>query len=245
MESLHRTLASAQAPALQQDFESNSSEQKSTLEIVESSLIQHASDQDDGESSAEETTKIERDFFDEADDQEEDVSGEDSCTSDNTEFFSSSYKNSYNDILRSVICEHNGDHNSLVLPILAPIRQNLVERIMDEFWLIFSQDWVAQIIRCPRDSSTSGDSKYRGTPVEKASLFKPQQKRQRSHEEDSPDGNDDKKPRRQRDGPRPLSKFNNLVRFGCPFRKHDPQRYSIHSHRVCALTPWDTIARVK
>ncbi|KAH8780531.1 hypothetical protein F5882DRAFT_259698, partial [Hyaloscypha sp. PMI_1271] len=33
--------------------------------------------------------------------------------------------------------------------------------------------------------------------------------------------------------------------FACPFRKHDPQKYSIHSHRVCALTSWDTIARVK
>ncbi|PMD24540.1 hypothetical protein NA56DRAFT_548026, partial [Hyaloscypha hepaticicola] len=33
--------------------------------------------------------------------------------------------------------------------------------------------------------------------------------------------------------------------FACPFRKHNPQVYSIYDYRVCALNHWGTIARVK
>jgi hypothetical protein len=34
-------------------------------------------------------------------------------------------------------------------------------------------------------------------------------------------------------------------RLSCPFRKYNTHRYSVHSHRVCALSYWGTIARVK
>jgi hypothetical protein len=33
--------------------------------------------------------------------------------------------------------------------------------------------------------------------------------------------------------------------FACLFRKHDPGRYSICSHRACTLSHWASIARVK
>ncbi|KAH9211724.1 hypothetical protein DL95DRAFT_411770 [Leptodontidium sp. 2 PMI_412] len=34
-------------------------------------------------------------------------------------------------------------------------------------------------------------------------------------------------------------------RFACPLRKHDPKKYSIWSHRSCALSGFPTIARLK
>ena len=34
-------------------------------------------------------------------------------------------------------------------------------------------------------------------------------------------------------------------RLACPFRKHDPFTYSIHNHKICALSPWPSIARLK
>ncbi|KAE9374964.1 hypothetical protein N431DRAFT_406034 [Stipitochalara longipes BDJ] len=126
------------------------------------------------------------------------------------------------------------------------MRQALVERIMDEFYLIFNQNWAARITKCPGGCSpTSGDGKDCGIPLDKVSLPTSQQKRQRSYDEDSADENDNKKPRRQRVGLRLPSELNNPARFACPFRKHDPQKYSMYGHRVCALTGWDTIARVK
>jgi hypothetical protein len=190
--------------------------------------------------------KVELDCHPEVSHQDEDVSEDDSCASDKTEIFGSSYMKACNAILRSELDRQGDEQDDLILPILDPMRQALVERIMDEFYLIFNQDWAARITQCPGGcSSTSGDGKDRGALGDKVSLPTPQQKRQRSHDEDSADESGNKKPRRQRGGPRPPSELNNLARFACPFRKHDPQKYSIHGHRVCALTSWDTIARVK
>jgi hypothetical protein len=35
------------------------------------------------------------------------------------------------------------------------------------------------------------------------------------------------------------------IRFACPFHKHDPHTYNIRNYRLCALSGWPTIARVK
>lgn len=35
-------------------------------------------------------------------------------------------------------------------------------------------------------------------------------------------------------------------KFACPYRKHDPVRYSIHgSNRACALNYWKNVSRIK
>jgi hypothetical protein len=35
------------------------------------------------------------------------------------------------------------------------------------------------------------------------------------------------------------------LKLACPFRKHDRLKYSLHDFPVCALSSWDTIARLK
>jgi hypothetical protein len=190
--------------------------------------------------------KIEIDCHPEVSHQDEDVSEDDSCTSDKIELLGSSYMKTCNAVLRSTLDRQEDKQCDLILPILDPMRQALVERIMDEFYLIFNQEWAARITQCPGGCSpSSGDGKDRGILVDKVSLSTSQQKRQRIRNEDSADESDDEKPRRQRGGPRLPSELNNPARFACPFRKHDPQKYSIYNYRVCALTSWDTIARVK
>jgi hypothetical protein len=190
--------------------------------------------------------KVEIDCHPEVIHQDEDMSEDDSCTSDKTKRFSRSYMKACNTILRPALDRKEYEQEGLILPILDSMRQALVERIMDEFYLIFNQDWASRITQCPEGcSSTSGGGGDRGTLVDKASSPTSQQKRQRSHYEDSADESGNKKPRRQRADPRPPGEPDNLARFACPFRKHDPQKYNIYSHRVCALTSWDTIARVK
>jgi hypothetical protein len=177
---------------------------------------------------------------------EEDLSEDDSCASDETEHFDNLHLNSRNVLLGSPFDSQEEEQDNLVLPILDSMRQALVERIMDEFYLIFNQNWEAQITQCPAEySSTSRGGKGSRKLVDNTSTPSSQQKRQRSQDEDSADESGSKKPRRRRGGPRPPSELDSLSRFACPFRKHDPQRYNIHSHRVCALTSWDTIARVK
>jgi len=45
----------------------------------------------------------------------------------------------------------------------------------------------------------------------------------------------------------PLNVSNEKGKFACPYRKHDPRKYchQVRCWRSCALTPLDTIARVK
>lgn len=186
--------------------------------------------------------KVERDYNAEADLQEEDLSENDSCEYEETESFNGAYRHSCNIIPKS---SQANKLDGFITPILDPAGQALIERIMDEFWVMFSQDWVARITQCSGGTPASGDGKGRGTTVEVGSLSTSQQKRQRSDEEDLPDESGNKKPRRQGCGSRSPSKLGDPARFACPFRKQDPQKYSIHSHRVCALTSFETIARVK
>ena len=190
--------------------------------------------------------KVEIDYHSSPGCQEEAISEDSSYASDTAELFSGSYMNSSDAIPMSTIDRPKDIQDDHILPILGLMRQALVERIMDEFWIVFNQDWATGITQHSGGSPTSVDSNDRVTSAEKESFSSSQQKRQRSDKEDSPDESGNKKPRRQGGhGPRPSSRLTDLARFACPFRKHDPQKYSIHSHRVCALTSWDTIARVK
>jgi hypothetical protein len=191
---------------------------------------------------AEVLIKIERDYNAEADPQEEDLSENDSCEYEETESFNGAYMHSCNIISKS---SRSNKLDGFIAHILDPARQALIERIMDEFWVMFSQDWAARINQCSGGSPASGDGKGRGITGEVGSLSTFQQKRQRSDEEDLPDESGNKKPRRQGGGSCSPSKLGDPVRFACPFRKQDPQKYSIHSHRVCALTSFETISRVK
>ncbi|KAH7333071.1 hypothetical protein BKA65DRAFT_39218 [Rhexocercosporidium sp. MPI-PUGE-AT-0058] len=133
------------------------------------------------------------------------------------------------------------------LQVLDPMRQALVERIIEEFSITYDQNWMCQTTQCGgghppttkqlADCGSTGD--IRLSPNSQNSCFK----RQRNQDEDSADEDENRRQRKQ--GRRPANELSDSRRFSCPFRKHNPQKYSIHSHRVCALTGWDTIARVK
>jgi hypothetical protein len=157
--------------------------------------------------------------------QEEVMPEDSSCASDTAELFSGSYMNSSDAIPMSTIDRPKDVQDDHILPILDLMRQALVERIMDEFWIVFNQDWAAGITQHSGGSPTSVDSKDRVTSAEKESFSSSQQKRQRSDKEDSQDESGNKKPRRQGGhDPRPSGRLTDLARFACPFRKHDPQK---------------------
>ncbi|KAH6714386.1 hypothetical protein BKA61DRAFT_481996, partial [Leptodontidium sp. MPI-SDFR-AT-0119] len=42
----------------------------------------------------------------------------------------------------------------------------------------------------------------------------------------------------------PLKEYDNK-KFACPYRKHNPRKYCVQDSRSCALTPFETVARVK
>ncbi|KAE9373021.1 hypothetical protein N431DRAFT_290614, partial [Stipitochalara longipes BDJ] len=121
---------------------------------------------------------------------------------------------------------------------------------MEDFWIIFNQEWSANIRR--RTASPSTPSSSVSGPSSKWTAEKTNKKHKRStdynqdHLSDDDDENEGpKRPRRSaaltEDGEESQQKFS------CPYRKHNPRKYT-HSDRrwrSCALTPFSTIARVK
>jgi hypothetical protein len=137
------------------------------------------------------------------------------------------------------------DSQDITMSILGAVREDLVDSVMEEFWAIFNQEWDAGFKQRNGDSrgssSSSNDSIL--APRANASTGHVQRKRQRVESENS-DG-DDARDVESRQQPKPKRGSEDLIKFACPFRKHDNSTYNIYTHRVCALSHWQTIARVK
>jgi hypothetical protein len=189
--------------------------------------------------------KLETDCEAEINHMVDDLLGNDSSISEKGQLNEASFMKACS-TLRSTPDITKEKHDNLIRPVINPMQQALVERIVDEFYILLDQNWEAQIKKCPGGClSSSGNGKGRSGSVDRASVPNSQNKRQRIPDQDSGDESNNKKPRRPGGTQQSSGNLNRPARFACPFRKHDPQKYNIHSHRVCALTSWDTIARVK
>ena len=127
------------------------------------------------------------------------------------------------------------------------MRQRLVDRVMQEFWLIFDREWSNGFKECAGASPYSGSSGSAKNQTDSAasSSHGPQKRLRDDGDGDPPDKckDNNRGPPQMRHGL--TSTSGSDLRYACPFRKHDSQQYSIYSHRVCALSHWETIARVK
>lgn len=149
-------------------------------------------------------------------------------------------------ILEKFPNDHAEGEKNLLRPIMSPMKRDLMDRIMAEFWTIVNQEWAANLTKCagetPASSSPPGSN---GSLVGGSSPQMANRKRQRDDGEDPPpednSGRTPKRPNSQSERPPPK----NGVKFACPYRKHAPHRYTIYKHRSCALSHWDTVARVK
>jgi hypothetical protein len=137
------------------------------------------------------------------------------------------------------------DSQDITRSVLDPAREGLVDLVMNEFWAIFNQEWDSGFSQRDGGSRKSDDDSTNSASsvTENSSTGHAQRKRQRI-ESESPDGDEDRdiKSRQQ---PKARRDCDDNVKFACPFRKHDYSTYNIYTHRVCALSHWQTIARVK
>jgi len=112
--------------------------------------------------------------------------------------------------------------NHVTIPLLGSARDELIDRVMDEFWVIFSTTCSSHASQHARHSSQEAEP---GASEIEASNGRSSQvnhrKRLRFDDED-PDGT------RERDSQPPNNEFarsddlNLSLRLACPFRKHDP-----------------------
>ncbi|KAM3087035.1 protein phosphatase regulator [Clarireedia jacksonii] len=144
---------------------------------------------------------------------------------------------------------HRKDSDLSVQQLLTPLKKKLVDGIMREFWVIFNQEWTANIQRHSGGSPQSMSSSIsQCNNTSGSSSSSRGQKREREDEEDkNPEDNNGRDPKRPKVDFSPLKGSDERMKFACPYRKHDPRKYchQIRRWRSCALTPLDTIARVK
>jgi hypothetical protein len=128
-----------------------------------------------------------------------------------------------------------------------PAMRASINHVMDEFWIIFNERWPAGASHCAQ-SSCQGSRSSRN-PVAYSNTGCSEDlpgKRKRKDDEYEPDENGDGKrhsPSDSRDTD--TQDVDTSRKFACHFRKHDSTQYNLYSHRVCALSNWTSIARVK
>lgn len=145
--------------------------------------------------------------------------------------------------LHDLDAERLSDRND-ISSILNPIKQDLVDRVMDEFWILFDhQEWDSNITTCNNNSQSSSTPTSFTTPSSPAPSKQAERKRQRFDDDERPEDNEDRRSRQPRRSP--ASNGGDVTRFACPFRKHNSRQYNIYNNRVCALNHWRSIARVK
>jgi hypothetical protein len=141
--------------------------------------------------------------------------------------------------------------SSLVGDSLEPVKREMVDRLMEEFWIIFHQKWSTGFRTCPSnpgDSASTSRSTF-GFELGRGTLAggNPGGGRNGDERDDENFGNDPK------DGPGGKGKEPEFspntdqtrARFACPYRKHNPRKYCVRDWRTCVLTPHNTVARVK
>jgi hypothetical protein len=143
------------------------------------------------------------------------------------------------------------DSQVMVRPLLTPMKRDLVNSVMKEFWIVFNHEWSANLQKCSGGGGSPGSTASSISQGKDKTTSIPShqtQKRQRDNDEDEEEYNEDDKrdPKRQKIVLKPDTTLEKR-QFACPYRKHDPRTYChrVRCWRSCALTPLETIARVK
>jgi hypothetical protein len=126
---------------------------------------------------------------------------------------------------------------------------NLIDRLMKEFWIIFDHRWQPQSRQrgdaAASPQSTQPASSSSRKTSDSAWTSSKSAKRARSSQDGESDNDNDRPSKRKEKEPASRRSSEVPVRFACPYRKHNPKKYSVQIWRTCALTPQTTVARVK
>lgn len=137
----------------------------------------------------------------------------------------------------------------LIAPSLNSMKRGLIDGIMKDFWVVFDQEWSANMRTCTgTPGSSSSTSSISGPGFSLGTFTTNKQKRSRDDGQDGSPGKDDDE--NQMPPRKVSSQFGHRAeerKFACPYRKHNPQKYSCHSGkwRLCAVNSFDSIARLK
>ena len=131
--------------------------------------------------------------------------------------------------------------------ILDSVSQGTLDRFMEEFWILFDQNWASNHRECTADSHGSPSTPFEDqNPSNASSSQASSHKRQRDNDPGQPPRDDgDERRRRQKSGSMTTRDMKGGKSFACPFRKCDPRKYNILRYSGCAKGCFYNISRVK
>jgi hypothetical protein len=139
----------------------------------------------------------------------------------------------------------------LIQYFLDPTKKEMIDRLMEEFWIIFNRNWPIGARLCPAVPRSNSPSTSRGVPGSDNPAVIYSGERLRAYEGS---GKGDKEPPDDRPGEGSGEPSNNPefapntlqpIGFACPYRKRNPRKYCVRDWRSCTLNPLKTVARVK
>jgi hypothetical protein len=145
--------------------------------------------------------------------------------------------------------------STILEPAMISMKQRIMARMMGEFMVIMERDWANQIqtyglgagSKPANDPTNTAGTHFRATysssDQKNRRVYGDDEERGESDDEDADD--DRRPPKRPRVSPSSEPTLQDDPKFACPYRKHNPRKYCVREWRPCALTPLDTIARVK
>lgn len=90
------------------------------------------------------------------------------------------------------------------------------------------------------------DAVVNSTDISQKSTQSTLGRRKREDDDDQDSKNKEgRSPKRPRMLLSPPRNADDSTKFACPYRKRDPRKYCVKYWKACALTPQDTVARVK
>jgi hypothetical protein len=147
------------------------------------------------------------------------------------------------------------DNSSLPKPAsmdvaLGILKRALVERTMAKFWAIYDRTWTAKVSNYAgnaNNSCSNSVSTLNSTTTSSGnqSSSRISRKRSRGSEDGCTSDADENNSQSSRSNSRNRQSPKHGLKLACPFRKHDPLKYNLHDYPICALSSWNTIARVK
>jgi hypothetical protein len=140
---------------------------------------------------------------------------------------------------------------SLVRSHLTPMKSKMVDRLMVDFWAIFNDSRLTGTRQYGSASDGASQSTTTSTSesgeLSRNSSGVRHVKRCRSDDGEDEETDDHPGRRRKRLDKLPAVGEDDALerQFACPYRKHDPRKYSLQKWPRCALKPLKTIARLK
>ena len=140
---------------------------------------------------------------------------------------------------------------STLFNILEPMKKQIVDGLMEDFWIYFNQNWPSGVQQRPGASSTSastfGSAAVCIVPARTASDGNSKGHQTGGGRQDKdPDENNEKGLGGNGKQPESAPNTNQTAPgFACPYRKHNPRKYCVKDWRSCALGAHKTVSRLK